>query len=114
VIYLNMRDPRSNAVLTATKAEALMVHELGHKLHLVASGESGQPDLQPHHYPTGHDGTSHVGPHCSHGVPTGTNLNTTPARDAADCTMWGALKGVTLFCSECKTTLRKVDLAGGF
>ena len=114
VIYLNMRDPNTDTVLSATRAEALMVHELGHKLHLAASGAAGQPDVQPHHYPTGHDGTSHVGPHCSHGVPAGTNLNTRAARDASDCTMWGALKGITVFCSECKTSLRKVDLAGGF
>ncbi len=114
VIYLNMLDPNTETVLTATKAEALMIHELGHKLHLAASGESGQPDLQAHHYPTGQDGTNHVGPHCSHGVPTGTLLNTDAARDASDCTMWGALKGVTLYCSECQTTLRKVNLGGGF
>jgi hypothetical protein len=114
VIYMNMRDPNTDTVLSANLAEALMVHELGHKLHLAASGEAGQPDLQPHHYPTGHDGTTHVGPHCSHGVPAGTNLNTDAAVAAADCTMWGSLEGVTAFCDECKTSLRKVDLAGGF
>ena len=114
VIYLNMRDPNTDTVRSAVRAEALIVHELGHKLHLAASGEAGQPDVQPHHYPTRHDGTNHVGPHCSHGVPAGTNLNTTAARDASDCTMWGALKGITALCSECKTSLRKVDLAGGF
>ena len=114
VIYLNMRDPNTDGVLSPNLAEALMVHELGHKLHLAASGEAGQPDLQAHHYPTGHDGTSHVGPHCSHGVPADTNLNTPAATAAADCTMWGALEGFTNFCSECRTSLRKVDLAGGF
>ena len=114
VIYLNMRDPNTDGVLSANLAEALMVHELGHKLHLAATGASGQPDLQLHHYPTGHDGTSHVGPHCSHGVPDGANLNTPAAEAASDCTMWGALKGVTIFCSECNTSLRKVDLAAGF
>lgn len=114
VIYLNMFDPSTEAVLTPTMAEALMIHELGHKLHLAADGSSGQPDKQAHHYPTGHDGTNHVGPHCSHGVPAGTRLNTTAAQNASDCTMWGALMGITLYCSECKTTLRKVDLAGGF
>jgi hypothetical protein len=114
VIYLNMRDPNTDGVLSANQAEALMIHELGHKLHLVASGAAGQPDRQPHHYPTGQDGTSHVGPHCSHGVPAGTSLNTPAATAAADCTMWGALEGFTNFCSECKTSLRKVDLAGGF
>ena len=114
VIYLNMFDPQTEAVLTPTMAEALMIHELGHKLHLVADGSAGQPDLQAHHYPTGHDGTDHVGPHCSHGVPAGTLLNTTAAQNASDCTMWGALMGITLYCSECKTTLRKVDLGGGF
>ena len=114
VIYLNMFDPQTEAVLTPAMAEALMIHELGHKLHLVASGAAGQPDLQAHHYPTGQDGTDHVGPHCSHGVPAGTLLNTQAAIDSTDCTMWGALMGVTLYCSECKTSLRKVDLGTGF
>lgn len=114
VIYLNMRDPNTNTLLTATRAQALMVHELGHKLHLAAPGVAGQPDQQAHHYPTGHQGTSHVGPHCSHGVPSGTLLNTTAASNASDCTMWGALKTLTAFCDECKTSLRKVDLSAGF
>jgi hypothetical protein len=114
VIYLNMRDPNSDGILGSREAQALMIHELGHKLHLAASGESGQPDVQPHHYPTGHQGVNHVGPHCSHGVASGTNLNTDAAHNASDCTMWGALKDITTFCSECKTSLRKVNLADGF
>jgi hypothetical protein len=114
VIYLNMRDPNTDNILNATKAQALMVHELGHKLHLVAPGVAGQPDRQAHHYPTGQDGTSHVGPHCSTGVAAGTLLNAPGAHTAASCTMWGALKTITTFCDECKTTLRKVDLGGGF
>lgn len=114
VIYLNMRDPNTDAILSSQQAQALMIHELGHKLHLAASGQAGQPDVQPHHYPTGHQGVNHVGPHCSHGVPSGTSLNTDAADTAADCTMWGALKTITTFCSECKTSLRKVDLGAGF
>lgn len=114
VIYLNMRDPDSDRVLSANMARALMIHELGHKLHLVARSEAGQPDQQAHHYPTGRDGVTHQGNHCSHGVPAGTNLNTDAAEAAADCTMWGALTGLTTFCSECQTSLRKIDLGGGF
>jgi hypothetical protein len=116
VIYLNMRDPNTDAILTAARAEALMVHELGHKLHLTAPGVGGQPDQQAHHYPTFNaaNGVSHMGPHCSVGVAAGTDLWTSAAHTAATCTMWGALKTITTFCDECKTTLRKVDLGGGF
>jgi hypothetical protein len=114
VIYLNMRDPETDAVLSANMAQALMIHELGHKLHLTARSDPGQPDTQPHRYFTGQDGVTHVGNHCSHGVPAGTLLNTDAAETAADCTMWGALVGITTYCSECKTSLRKVDLGSGF
>jgi hypothetical protein len=87
VIYLNMRDPNTDSILTAA-----------------------------HHYPSFNaaNGVSHTGPHCSVGVAAGTDLWTTAAHNAATCTMWGALKTITSFCDECKTTLRKVDLGGGF
>ncbi len=115
VIYLNMRDPNTDAVLAADRAEALMIHELGHKLHLTAPGDAGQPDAQAHHYPTfTSHGVHHQGPHCSQGVAAGTDLWTDAAHNAASCTMWGALKTVTAYCTECKTTLRKVDLGSGF
>jgi hypothetical protein len=115
VIYLNMRDPNTGNVLSATQAEALMVHELGHKLHLAASGAAQQPDQQAHHYPSFNtNGVSHMGPHCSQGVAAGTNLWTSAAHTAATCTMWGALKQTTQFCDECKTSLRKVHLGSGF
>lgn len=116
VIYLNMRDPNTDGILTAARAEALMVHELGHKLHVTARGDAGQPDQQAHHYPSFNaaNGVSHTGPHCSVGVAPGTDLWAAAAHSAATCTMWGALKTITNFCDECKTTLRKVDLGGGF
>lgn len=115
VIYLNMRDPNTNTILAAERARALVIHELGHKLHLVAPGDGGQPDKQKHHYPSFNtNGVQHVGPHCSYGVPTGTSLWLPAAQTAAKCTMWGSLKGVVQFCDECKTSLRKIDIAGGF
>lgn len=116
VIYLNMRDPDTNNLLTPGQATALMVHELGHKLRLTSPGEDVHaPDQPPHYYPSfDKDGRKHTGPHCSTGVPTGTDLWTQAAEDAATCTMWGALKGTRNFCPECKTTLRKVNLVSGF
>jgi hypothetical protein len=110
-----MRDPNTSQTLEAQQAAALMVHELAHKLHLAASGAAGQPDRQPHHYPTfTSHGVHHQGPHCSTGVPTGTHLWATEAQEAASCTMWGSLKTITNFCPECQTALRKVDLHRGF
>jgi hypothetical protein len=115
VIYLNMRDPNTGNVLTADRAQALMIHELGHKIHLAAPGDAGQPDQQAHHYPSFNtNGVQHTGPHCSHGVPAGTDLWQPAAHSAATCTMWGALKTITTYCDECKTTLRKVNLGAGF
>jgi hypothetical protein len=115
VIYLNMRDPSTDSLLSATRAEALVIHEVGHKLHLTAPGDAGQPDRQANHYPSfNQHGVRHTGPHCKTGVAAGTDLWTDAAHNAASCTMWGSLKGVTAMCDECKTTLRKVDLSGGF
>jgi hypothetical protein len=115
VIYLNMRDPNTGGVLSADKATALVIHELGHKLHLAAPGNDGQPDKQPHHYPSfDSHGVKHQGPHCSTGVASGTDLWDKAAQNAASCTMWGNLKGIKVFCSECQTALRKVDLSSGF
>ncbi len=115
VIYLNMRDPNTDTILAADSAAALVIHELGHKLHLTATGARGQPDRQPHHYPTftSHH-VHHQGPHCSTGVPSGTPLWQDAAQTASTCTMWGSLKTIRLFCPECKTSLRKVDLSRGF
>ena len=115
VIYLNMRDPNTGGILSAGKATALMIHELGHKLHLAAPGDSGQPDKQAHHYPSfDTQGVKHQGPHCSTGVAAGVDLWDRAAHTASSCTMWGALKGTKVFCSECQTSLRKVDLSSGF
>ncbi len=115
VIYLNMRSPGTNAILTAEKAAALAIHELGHKLHLTSDQSGNLPDQPQHHYPSFNTARrKHTGPHCSTGVPPDLELDSDDAHNAATCTMWGALKTTRLFCSECKTTLRKVDLSSGF
>jgi hypothetical protein len=122
VIYLNMRDPNTNGVLASGSALALVMHEVGHKLRLASDGSGDLPDKQPHHYPSfsslplpsGYTGSMHQGPHCSTGVPAGTNVWDAAADGAATCTMWGKLKGITTYCPECLTVLRKVDLSGGF
>ncbi len=115
VIYLNMRDPNSDGILTAEQVAALVIHETAHKLHLTSRGTGNAPDKQPHHYPSFSTALrSHTGPHCSTGVPAGTALDSDAALAAATCTMWGALKTIRAFCPECQTTLRKVDLSTGF
>ena len=115
VVYLNMRDPMTNGVLSSTSALALVVHEIGHKLHLASDGSGSLPDKQAHHYPTfEEEGVRHQGPHCSVGVPAGTDLWKDAAHTASTCTMWGALKTITAYCKECQTSLRKVDLSDGF
>jgi hypothetical protein len=115
VIYVNMRDPNTDTILDPNKALALFIHEIGHKLHLVPDGTGSLPDKQAHHYPTFvHNGLGHTGPHCSTGVAAGTDLWAPAAQTAASCTMWGSLKGITTYCSECQTSLRKMDLSSGF
>src|SRR6185503_9131427 len=75
VIYLNLRDPNTDTVLASNSALPLLVHELGHKLHLTSDGSGQLPDKQPKHYPTFDEhGVRHQGPHCSTGVASGTDL----------------------------------------
>ncbi|WP_418315445.1 hypothetical protein [Piscinibacter sakaiensis] len=115
VIYLNLRDPNTDGILAAERVAALVIHELGHKLHLTSDGSGSLPDQQPHFYPSFNtNGVRHQGPHCSQGVPAGDDLWLRSSHNAATCTMWGALKQTRAFCSECQTTLRKVDLSSGF
>lgn len=114
VIYLNMRDPSTNELSSAKRAKALLIHEIGHKLHLTSDG-SRLPDKQKHHYPDfDAQGVKHTGNHCSTGVPEGMELWKTDAKKAATCNMWGSLTGNDNYCDECKTTLRKIDLSKGF
>lgn len=115
VIYLNMHSPRTDAVSSGDVAQALVQHELGHALHLTSRGDSGEPDRPAHFYDTFNShGVHHVGPHCKTGVPRGVHLWQPEARNAAACTMWGSVNVGKPFCSECKTTLRKVNLARGY
>lgn len=124
VIYLNFRDPNTNGggILPSVQAQALVVHELGHKLHLASDGSGNLPDKQAHHYPTfstpadAVDAATmgHRGPHCSTGVSATDKIWSKAAHRAASCTMWGQLKSSTQYCPECLTSIRKVDLSGGF
>ena len=115
VIYLNLRDPNTDSVLASNSALPLLVHELGHKLHLAASGSGDFPDKQPKYYPTFDEhGVRHQGPHCSTGVASGTDLWKPAAHNAATCVMWGSLKTNVAYCPECCTSLRKMDLSAGF
>ena len=114
VIWLNMFDPRTNAVLDPPSVASLVLHELGHKLRLTSDGSTVlDPDPPAHFYTTGQDGVGHVGPHCSYGIDPGMKLSDDLADETASCTMWGANTGLRVFCPECRTTLRKVNLAPG-
>lgn len=108
---------------------AILLHELGHFLGMVANGKKLAPTAPPHYYTK----KGHVGPHCSSGVlPRGT-LQFAGARarssgffktywsGAPQCVMFGATAatdgpGVVRpipehFCDECKPVVKKLDLS---
>ncbi len=88
------------------------IHEIGHKVHMVANGENGQPDKVVTHY---NDEKGHVGDHCFYGNgPGATRYDTDIASKNSKCVMYGATNGKHQFCRNCSKAIRKVDLSDGF
>ena len=85
------------------------VHEMGHKVGMVADGTGKLPDKVETHYTA----KGHVGPHCFFDLG---ELDTYAAASGNKCVMFGAV-GVgspTEFCEKCTPAVRKVDLSTGW
>lgn len=102
-------DAETGAVVPANEVMGVLVHEIGHKIGMVAGPQGSRAlDEQATYY----DGRGHAGGHCHHGVarPLPANLSTTGGI-APDCTMFGDTRAATSnFCADCRTSLRKMDL----
>ncbi|MDO7843971.1 hypothetical protein [Sphingomonas immobilis] len=96
---------------TLAEQAGTAIHEIGHKVHMVAAGTGIQPDKVATQY-TGH---GHAGPHCFNGAPAGeANYATTPNTNASICVMFGTINGHNEFCANCAPAMKKVDLGRGF
>ena len=88
------------------------IHEIGHKVGMVADGTGIKPDkVQTYYLAKGH-----VGAHCSKGLST-TQLSTTdykPFVSSSTCVMFGTTNGFSDFCIHCAKAVKKTDITGGF
>lgn len=107
-----------DAAYSESKKVQILIHEVGHKVGMVADGKGPAPAAPPNLY--GHIGTGpnannkgHQGPHCEKGMTyaAGTGSWTgTPG-----CVMFGATSGgghatPKTFCADCEKVVRKLDV----
>ena len=88
-----------------------VIHEMGHKIHMVVSGTGNQPDKVATHYVN----AGHIGNHCHNGAPAGqADYSTASNVASANCVMFGAINGQLSFCGNCSPAVNKVDIGSGF
>lgn len=112
----------NNAALVCTRAwwkdasndsqVQVMIHEVGHKVQMVADGRGIRPDKVKTHYDSS---KGHVGDHCYKGNADGQARYDAPTDAAnAKCVMYGSTNANLEFCANCEPAVRKVDLSGGW
>lgn len=84
------------------------VHEIGHKVGMVAEGTGTGPDKTASQY----TGKGHVGSHCHKGLAAG--LASYGGMAGSTCVMFGMTNGIIAFCSDCKPAVRKQDISTGW
>jgi len=85
-----------------------IIHEMGHKIGMVADGTGKLPDKVATHY----TGKGHVGGHCHNGLSA--ELASYSGVHGSTCTIFGATNGVAVFCDNCKPAVRKMDVSEGW
>ncbi len=94
-----------------TSQECVIIHEVGHKVGMVAEGAGNRPDAVATHY----SGKGHAGDHCYKGCPAGeTSYNTTSNTNASQCVMFGTSNSKSAFCSNCEKAVKKLDINAGW
>lgn len=98
--------------MSADEQEQIIVHEIGHKIQMTATGNGISPDKISTHYD---NSKGHVGNHCYKGNPDNQErYDSTTDLNNSTCVMYGSTNGKIKFCSECQPAVRKVDLTGGW
>ena len=87
------------------KQQAIVVHEIGHKIGMVPDGTGMLARLDQQY-----DGNGHTGSHCHAGVQAGFGPH-----DLGTCVMFGeSLAPNQTFCVACANAVRKADLSTGW
>ncbi len=93
------------------KQKRTIIHEMGHKVGMVADGTGNKPDKVSTQY----SGKGHAGSHCYEGCAAGQdNYATTANTDASDCVMFGSSNDKLAFCSNCEKAVKKLDINSGW
>jgi len=117
-----MEFPGGNLICVCTRAwwqnentksqNQTMIHEMGHKVGMVASGAGKLPEKVATYYD---DLKGHKGPHCYFGNPDyQARYDSATDRNRSRCVMYGETNGISSFCSNCKKALRKLDISKGW
>lgn len=94
-----------------SKQECTIIHELGHKLGMVADGTGKLPDKTTTHY----SGKGHVGDHCYKGCTAGQASYTGSANlSASQCVIFGAVNQKNSYCTHCEKAVKKLDINAGW
>lgn len=98
------------SAVDAAKQTHILIHELGHKMGLVADGQGKAPDKVSTFYEIGH-----FGRHCYFGIPpTQSSYDSDEDYEKSKCVMYGVLNSHASFCINCGPAARKVDLSDGW
>jgi len=90
----------------------IIIHEMGHKVGMVANGMRKLPDKVSSHYD---NSKGHVGNHCYFENADGqARYDSTTDRANSKCVMYGSVNGRSKFCEKCKPALRKLDISDGW
>jgi hypothetical protein len=90
----------------------VIVHELGHKFGMVPTGGGKLPDKTASWYDSS---KGHVGNHCFFGNAAGqARYDAATDIERSQCVMYGGANDTSAFCTECATSVRKVDLSDGW
>jgi len=102
--------------IPADQQNETMVHEIGHKLGMVADGTAARCNVD--RVPSQYTGRGHRGSHCSTGAgaPAGARYSATESANST-CVMFGSVNGHIQFCPgahQCAEAVKKVDLRTGW
>jgi hypothetical protein len=106
-----------DASYSESKKVQILIHEVGHKVGMVADGKGRSPAAPPNLYGhirtgAGANNKGHSGPHCEKGMSY--NSGTSKWTGTPGCVMFGATSGggsktPSTFCSDCEKAVRKLD-----
>lgn len=94
-----------------SKQTCTIIHEVGHKVGMVADGAGSHPDKVATHY----TGKGHAGDHCYMGCAAGAaSYNTSANLTASQCVMFGTVNEKNPFCANCQKAVKKLDIGSGW